>query len=516
MSHYDVIIVGSGIAALTVASELCEKMNILIITKGKKQNSNSSMAQGGIAAAIQSDDHWKLHYEDTLYAGNFHNIENAVKVLVENGAQAIYDLKNGGMEFDVNENDEFLFGREGAHQKHRIIHAGGDATGQKLVEHLLTKINQNVTILEHHMALDIEVENNRAIGVWVKTKQNETMFYSGSHVILATGGCGALYEVTSNSLYVTGDGLAMAYRAGCNLVDMEFTQFHPTMLNVNGSCKGLISEAVRGEGAVLLDEEGRRIMDGVHPLLELAPRDVVARVIQYERLNGHEIYLDITNIKDFQKRFPTITKLCQNNGIDLVKGKIPVAPGMHFLMGGIETDLLGRTSVERLYAVGEVACTGVHGANRLASNSLLEGLVFGKRLANFLKNQPIYDVYSTKNLSINKKNDSNISLPLKKEIQKVMTTYVGITRSHEGLEYSINWFAQFMHHSSFFNINVNNFTIDEIELINMVTVGWLIAQAAIKRTESRGGHYRIDFPQENDLWRKKRINLSSMEFIGVK
>jgi len=515
MSHYDVIIVGSGIAALTVASELCEKMNILIITKGKKQNSNSSLAQGGIAAAVQEDDHWKLHYEDTLYAGNFHNIENAVQVLVENGANTIYELSKSGMEFDVNENGEFLLGREGAHQKDRIIHAGGDATGQRLIKHLLKKINEKVTVLEHHMAFDIEVEYNRAIGVWVKSKDNKTKFYTGTHIILATGGCGALYEVTSNSPLVTGDGLAMAYRAGCHLVDMEFTQFHPTMLYVNGVCRGLISEAVRGEGAILIDENGRRIMEGVHPLLELAPRDVVARAIQYERLQGHEIYLDITKIQHFSKRFPTITKLCQDNGIHLEKGKIPVAPGMHFLMGGIETDLLGRTSVEQLYVVGEAACTGVHGANRLASNSLLEGLVFGKRLANHLKHLPSQTYHKPRKISI-KQNTINFSLPTKDEIQKVMTSHVGITRSDEGLRKSINWFEQYINNSTFFNINVNYFTINEMERLNMVTVGWIIARAASERKESRGGHYRIDFPHESELWRQKRIRISSMEFIGVK
>lgn len=512
MTQYDVIIVGSGISALTVASQLCEKMNILMITKGLKQQSNSSLAQGGIAAAIGKGDHWKFHFEDTLYAGCFHNTEKAAKELVQSGEEVISSLQQNGMEFDVNDYGELLLGREGAHRKKRIIHAGGDATGKRLIEHFLTRLNERVTLLENHMVFDIEVVNNRAIGVWVKTKENEIIFYSGAHIILATGGCGALYEVTSNSSLMTGDGLAMAYRAGATLIDMEFIQFHPTMLYIDDACKGLISEAVRGEGAFLIDENGRRIMENAQPFMDLAPRDVVARVMQQEINHGHHIFLDISNIQQFRKRFPTITRLCEENGIDVEKGRIPVAPGMHFLMGGIETDLFGRTSIERLYAVGETACTGVHGANRLASNSLLEGLVFGKRLASYISEQPL-DVMMTnaEKRFVNEK----ITLPSKREIQEMMMTYVGITRSNEGLSFALHYFEQFLKTPSFFTINVNDFTIEDLECMNMITVGWLIAKAAFMRKESRGGHYRIDFPKENDRWKQKRIRLSIFEHVGV-
>lgn len=513
MFQYDCIIVGSGIAALATAAEICEKMSVLVITKGSIRDSNSSLAQGGVAATISKRDHWKAHFEDTCYAGRFHNLPEAVELLVQQGKLDIEQLIQNGMTFDKDANGHIHLGMEGAHQQPRILHAGGDATGRKLIQFFIERVNKNVTIMEHTMVTDIHVVDNRALGVWISGENQQERYISGKHIVLATGGCGAIFDVTSNSPFVTGDGLAMAYRAGASLVDLEFTQFHPTLLYIEGTCKGLVSEAVRGEGAVLVDDEGRRIMKGVHPLEDLAPRDVVARTIQKVRADGREVYLDISMISQFSERFPTITKLVSNAGLSLDRKKIPVAPGMHFLMGGIRTDLFGRTSVERLYAVGEVACTGVHGANRLASNSLLEGLVFAKQLANVLR-QPTRDSnekFKENNTYVMK----TLHLPKKMEIQQIMSRYVGIERDETGLRKALHFFEQYVNQTSFFQCNVKRFTKEEVELLNMVTVGWLITKAALKRTESRGGHFRTDYPNEVSHWLQKRIPSSLKQQLEV-
>ncbi|WP_243290684.1 L-aspartate oxidase [Bacillus sp. FJAT-47783] len=513
MSHYDCIIIGSGIAALAVASQLCEKLNVLVLTKGAIRTSNSSLAQGGVAAAIRKDDHWTYHYEDTRYAGCFHNSHDAVELLVQKAQHEMEMLIEQGMNFDTNEQGELQYGMEGAHQKPRIIHAGGDATGKELINFYIQKVNEKVTMIEHVMVTDIAIDTNRAIGVWAKHRDDhDAVLYKGAHIVLATGGCGALFEVTSNSSIMTGDGLAMAYRAGARLIDLEFTQFHPTMLYVNGVCKGLVSEAVRGEGATLVDENGRPIMEGVHLLKDLAPRDIVARTMQFERLKGHHVYLNISSIQSFKSRFPTITNLCLREGIDLESGLIPVAPGMHFLMGGVETDLFGRTTVDRLYAVGEVACTGVHGANRLASNSLLEGIVFGRQLASIIENGTL----DRKNSTLIQSGATRFALPSKKEIQSIMTTYVGIERTETGLKHALSFFEQFVSEPTFFTNNVNVFTKKEVEIVNMLTIGWLMTKSALKRTESRGGHFRCDYPTENEVWRQQRISFSRREQIGVR
>ncbi|NSL50156.1 L-aspartate oxidase [Calidifontibacillus erzurumensis] len=500
----DVVIIGSGIAALVVAERLSRKKNVIIITKSKKEDNNSNRAQGGVAAAISKSDHWLNHFEDTMIAGNYHNDEDAVQLLVEKGAHYLNKMIEDGMEFDKDANGNLLLGQEGAHGRRRILHAGGDATGQALVRFMLNRLqNQaNVKLIEDVLAVDFLIQNNCCYGVKVKTKAGAVQPLYAADTILAAGGCGGLFEFTSNDPTVTGDGIAMAYRAGANLVDLEFVQFHPTLLYVNGGVKGLVSEAVRGEGAVLITQDGRRLMQGIHPQEDLAPRDIVAREIHRAVLNGEQIFLDISMIKNFAKRFPTITEMCRQSGIDLNAGKIPVVPGAHFQMGGVQVNLKGQTSIDHLYAIGEVACTGVHGANRLASNSLLEGIVFANELADYLLQQkheteiPILEPVDRK-LDI-------LSLPTKEEIQAVMMKYVGIIRNGKGLQHAKSWFEQYLlpDIGAFLPEHLTN---EQIEIYNMVQAGWLITTSALEREESRGGHFRIDFPEEKAEWTKKKI-----------
>ncbi|MFC0270144.1 L-aspartate oxidase [Metabacillus herbersteinensis] len=519
MPGADVIIIGSGLAALSAAYHLHHKKNITIITKAKWLNSNSMLAQGGIAAALSKNDSWLSHFEDTLRAGNFHNAEDAVIQLVQEGPEDILGWIDKGMPFDKDRNGDFLLGKEGAHSHNRIVHSGGDATGKAMTQFIYNKLKNNITITEGELATDLIVKNGKCYGVKTISSSGEVKSHHASKTILATGGVGAVYGHTSNATVITGDGIAMAFRAGAALADMEFIQFHPTMLYANGECVGLISEAVRGEGAFLIDQNGRRIMKSVHPEQDLAPRDIVSRTIFDEINRGNQIYLDISPVHDFEKRFPTITGLCNQHGISLIEGKIPVAPGMHFIMGGVQTNGYGETTIPNLYAVGEVACTGVHGANRLASNSLLEGLVFGRRVAEHMLAAEFIEpsTITHHELFFDQPTKAKPNLPQKSEVQFMMTRYVGIQRTKEELQIAQTWFETFQQQFSFWDINVNDFTFEEVEMLNMLLVGWLITTSALTRTESRGGHYRLDFPLvDDDNWLKKQIVRTKLDMhVGV-
>ncbi|WP_174434972.1 L-aspartate oxidase [Metabacillus indicus] len=505
MPQTDVLIIGSGIAAISAACQLQKTKHVTILTKGAKVSSNSMLAQGGIAAAIRANDSYKSHSEDTLNAGHFHNDEEAVELLVREGAKDVLSLAEKGLPFDRDSRGELLLGMEGAHSFSRILHAGGDATGRAMMRFLLSCLNENTVIHENEMVLELIVENGVCLGAVSRSQNGLVNRHTAQHTILATGGCGKLYLHSSNADGITGDGLALGYRAGAVLADMEFTQFHPTMLLAGGGCAGLISEAVRGEGAFLQNDLGERIMEGIHPLKDLAPRDIVARVIFSQIKKGRSVYLNILPVLNFEERFPTITAMCRKYNIVIENGLLPVAPGMHFLMGGIKTDLHGRTSVSRLYAAGETACTGVHGANRLASNSLLEGLVFGKRLAN--KIQSIQETVDLKTDTQAISHPADIELPEREDIQQVMTAYAGIERTEEELAKALHWFEKWLR--PYWAINVKDLTNDSAERLNMMTSGWLIVSAALQRTESRGGHCRLDFPDSNDaFWLKKQILLS--------
>ncbi|MBO1579298.1 L-aspartate oxidase [Bacillus sp. XF8] len=508
MPSADVLIIGSGVAALSVAKEICHEKNVMIITKKSKRNNNTHLAQGGIAAAVATYDNANNHYEDTIAAGCGYNNEEAVQYLVEEGPKEIRKLITNGMKFDGSEKGPHL-GKEGAHRKRRILHAGGDATGKNLLEHLIKEVTPYVTVVEQEMVLDLIIENETCYGVVTRDSEGNIQRYYAEHTVLATGGIGGVYAFTSNDETITGDGLAIVYRAGGELVDLEFVQFHPTMLYVGGKCCGLVSEAVRGEGAVLLNEKGQHFMLDVHPQHDLAPRDIVARAIHEQLLAGESVYLDISSIQNFEERFPTVSALCKKNGIDVNQNRIPVVPGAHFHMGGVKTNCDGETSIAQLYAVGEVACNGVHGANRLASNSLLEGLVFGRRIGTHILDHLVQGKINS-NEGIHE-NPVIPQLPTKREIQEYMIKYVGIVRTEKNLLYAQTWFDQYRVQSM--QLQYDALTNEEITIINMLTVCGLIVEAALQRKESIGGHYREDYPSRNKITQEIILANKKLQFV---
>lgn len=500
MYVYDVLIVGSGLAAWMVAHALPKGKHIVMLTKHSKWSSNSMLAQGGVAAVYSEEDHWSSHYSDTMTAGCEHNDEQAVEYLVRRGPQLINELIRSGMRFDCNEQNEVLLGQEGAHTYRRILHAGGDATGKALVSFLHKQTKHRVDMMEYETVQELIVKDGRCMGARTQDGKGNISAYYAQHVVLATGGCGSLYPYTSNTNGAIGEGLSLAYRAGAELVDLEFIQFHPTLLVKNGCAVGLVSEAVRGEGAVLVTGQGERIMQGVHELKDLAPRDVVAREIYRRMFQGEQIFLMIKNVNDFTKRFPTITDLCRKNGVDLDRYLIPVMPGAHFHMGGIKVNMYGETSIPRLYAVGEAACTGVHGANRLASNSLLEGLVFGelaaKRMAEKADDSIFPGVFSAPVQQV------SLSMPSKQDIQELMMSCVGIVRNASSLKRMVRLLEERL---AEVEESVWVYDRETVKRIHMTTAAYVIAKSALEREESRGSHFRSDFPVSLPRWEKKQL-----------
>lgn len=503
----DVIIIGAGLAGLYTALNLDKKLKISIIAKESISDSNTEQAQGGIAAAICKEDSTDLHIKDTLNAGHGLCDEKVVNEIVEKGPQAIEALLKFGVPFDTKEG-ELALTREGAHSRRRVLHASGDGTGRVIRETLTTQIRQldNVKVLEDIFAIDIYTEDNVAKGVFTKEGTSIKLILA-KYVVLASGGAGQLYKNTTNPEVATGDGIAMAYRAGVNIRDLEFIQFHPTALAIEEAPRFLISEAVRGEGAVLLNNKKEKFMQEYHELMELAPRDIVSRAMatEMEKTNSDSLSLDLSHLTEekLAKRFPTIYKTCREYGIQIPHEPIPVAPAAHYIMGGITVDFFGKTNIKRLLACGEVTSSGLHGANRLASNSLLEALVFGGNIA------------STINDNINKIHvslDVNISedLPLKgdilprgmkKELQMLLWKYAGLKRERQGLEILIAKLELLMEKIACPK------EIEDFEVINMLQTGILLAKGAIIREESRGGHFRTDYPKPTKEW-KRHINFN--------
>ncbi|QHE53989.1 L-aspartate oxidase [Pontibacillus sp. HMF3514] len=506
MQKCDVLIIGSGVAALQLAGHLSKDLNVIVLTKSHLKHGNSSIAQGGVAAALGAHDHPHLHYTDTLEAGRHINNSLAVQDLTEAAPSVMRELIETGCEFDFGEDGSPLLGMEGSHQQHRIIHGGGDQTGKRLVDGLIKNVGSNVEVIENLFVYELLTHNHEACyGAKGKDANGDIHTFFADHVVLSTGGCGQVYEITSNASTVTGDGLALAYRAGAEMIDMEFVQFHPTLLYVNGEAKGLVSEAVRGEGAQLVTSNGKRIMEGVHPLEDLAPRHVVSQTIFDYIQQGIDIFLDIHSISNFHKRFPTITKLCEQNGVPISERKIPVAPGCHFLMGGIKTDQVGRTNIKGLYAIGEVACTGVHGANRLASNSLLEGLVYGKRLAQSINHAKQEKRYTAPFL-YKRKSSTLPHLPTMDDIQSSMMKHTGIVRTKEGLIQQREMLESYKI-KELLEMDYDRLSINDITTVFMLITSWMITSSALERTESRGGHFRSDIPIERDEWISNHITL---------
>lgn len=496
----DILIIGSGIASLQAARLLGQYFQVQIVTKSSVKTSSSYRAQGGIAAVTSPEDHIKFHITDTLSAGEYHHENKFVDVLIQDGMTIIQQLLLDGLPIDRLDNGEPALGLEGAHSHHRILHAGGDRTGQILIDYLLQHLSPNVHVNSNEMAFELLMNTDGAcIGVLTKSDKGIKRYFA-HHVILASGGAGALYSSTSNYSTNTGDGIALAYRAGAAISDMEFMQFHPSLLWCNGEAKGLVSEAVRGAGGIFVNAERQPIMAGVHPLLDLAPRHVTAHTLYIKRTFGQETFIDISSIQGFDNKFPTITKLCMDNGIDLQNGLIPVAPGSHFLMGGVIADDTGRTSISNLYAVGEVACTGVHGANRLASNSLLEGITFGQKMAQFIIKTGCKQTNFT--LAVAHCHQSMPALLTKKNLQQIMMHTLGIVRNPLDMQLLIEQLPSLQ---ILRQVNVMGLNQQQLELYMMHIVASLMVHAAITRTETRGAHIRNDKPNSEAKWAQRWI-----------
>ncbi len=496
----DILIIGSGIASLQAARLLGQYFQVQIVTKSSVKTSSSYRAQGGIAAVTSPEDHIKFHITDTLSAGEYHHENKFVDVLIQDGMTIIQQLLLEGLPIDRLDNGEPALGLEGAHSHHRILHAGGDRTGQILIDYLLQHLSPNVHVNSNEMAFELLMNTDGAcIGVLTKSDKGIKRYFA-HHVILASGGAGALYSSTSNYSTNTGDGIALAYRVGAAISDMEFMQFHPSLLWCNGEAKGLVSEAVRGAGGIFVNAERQPIMAGVHPLLDLAPRHVTAHTLYIKRTFGQETFIDISSIQGFDNKFPTITKLCIDNGIDLQNGLIPVAPGSHFLMGGVIADDTGRTSISNLYAVGEVACTGVHGANRLASNSLLEGITFGQKMAQFIIQTGCEQTNFT--LAVAHCHQSMPALLTKENLQQTMMHTLGIVRNPLDMQLLIEQLPSLQ---ILRQVNVMGLNQQQLELYMMHIVASLMVHAAITRTETRGAHIRNDKPNSEAKWAQRWI-----------
>ena len=498
----DVIVIGSGIAGLTAALSARDKgLSVLLLTKDVLSTGSTSWAQGGIAAALGPGDSPDQHFQDTLEAGAGLCDQESVRILVQEGPAAVKRLINLGATFDLDSSGNVALTREGGHRRDRIAHAGGDATGAEISRALVAKVlaDPKVRIFEHALVLDLlKDKNERVCGVTLhvmgKGKIDGVGAALARAVVLATGGLGAVFQQTTNPLVATGDGVALALRAGATVADLEFVQFHPTVLWIGSDSRGsqpLISEAVRGEGAILRNINGEAFMSTIHPMKDLAPRDVVAHAVHEEIIKSGKpyVYLDGTKLGEniWLQRFPNILSSCRKIGIDPLVDLIPVVPAAHYASGGVVSDMTGKTDIPGLFAVGECANTGVHGANRLASNSLLEGLVVAERVANHLTDLPKQSEPLIENTPTNL-----IDGKVRKDITETTTTGAGAVRNATGLNKTIDKLSELAKKTTKLS------STQSWEATNLLTVSSFLSNAALRREESRGSHWRSDFPERND------------------
>jgi L-aspartate oxidase len=503
LASYDYVIIGSGIAGLYSALLARNYGSVLIVTKGGIEECNTRFAQGGIAASVGAGDSPELHFKDTMAAGAGLSDETMVHILASEAAPRIKDLIELGVPFDTIEGEVALT-LEAAHSVPRILHAGGDATGRYIEETLSARVREtNIAVAEHCLATKIITEGGRVSGLETlstKTGQQET--FTCRHMILASGGAGQLFSLTTNPSVATGDGVALAYHAGADIMDMEFFQFHPTALKIPGVPVFLISESVRGEGGILRNNEGRQFMTDYTPKAELAPRDIVSRAIvsEMKRTGADHVYLDVTHLPStlVLSRFPQIYHYCLEHGADITKDLIPVAPAAHYMIGGVRVNAWGASSLNGLYAAGEVSCTGVHGANRLASNSLLEVLVFSYRIVEHTagRGQALAAAPAQRRRLAEARPGAVVSLPGKRELQELMWRHTGIVRDGAGLAEAAG------NLSAWQSASPEPVVREDYELQHLVTCARLMTEAALYREESRGAHYRSDFPWTSEKWRR--------------
>jgi len=507
----DFLVIGSGIAALRAAPEVAGHGDVLILTKAEPDEGNTGHAQGGIAAAVGPGDSPERHAADTIAAGDGLCDPRAVQVLVEDGPRFVRELMSWGVQFDRAPGGEPALAMEGAHSARRVLHAH-DATGREIGRVLWARASRLPRVITHDHArvVDLIIEEGRCVGARFLGEDGVLAVARASSVLLATGGAGQVYHETTNPYVATGDGIAMAYRAGASVMDLEFVQFHPTALMVPGQPRFLLSEALRGEGARLINASGEAFMDRYDPAGDLAPRDRVSRAIVREsQRTGQPVFLSLEGLDpDFvHERFPLISDGCRRAGLDLARDRIPVGPAAHYVMGGVQTDLDGRTSIPGLFAAGEVACTGVHGANRLASNSLLEGLVFGAR-AGCAMRADVAKGPHTSRARAGAAAERGVSERLTMssvELSQLMWQDVGLFRDREGLTRALAVFE-----TAWQDLDARRqagLSLDPLDwrTASILTVGRLIARAALRREESRGGHYRSDFPDRDDVHWKRRV-----------